>query len=766
MTQAVDARFAFLDRSRRGPIGRLIVDMVKYGAASGVALALDAMTLLCLNKILGVNYLLAAAIGFLLGLLLVYALSVRYVFRDSRTLHPSHEALGFLVTGLVGLVLNEALMGFFVGEMGLGVAMAKLPTVAVVFAFNFTARRSLLFSNEIRAQAMDFVRLAADIEYLSARLAAFPLWGTIALAAAAAIGLTFPQTQQVWSTGAFFDTDDAMRAVQVRDLLAGQPWFDMTSYRLDPPAGVFSHWSRVVDAPLAAMQLFFRLFLSTERAEIVARLLFPLALLVLLFRLSPWYARALDTTASRHIAVFLALLTGAMYMQFVPGRIDHHAPQIVLLMTAFGFFLRGLDPAFARAMLPASAAMALSLAISLENLPFFAVMLASAPIIFALDGAKLRPVLLWLAAGIGLCIPATYAATVAPSRYLIAACDAYSSVYVGAFLVGATALAALSLFSARLSTIGARACAVGIAALAVVATFIAIHPQCVGDPLGGVDPLVRELWLSHVTEATPLWKFWKRSPNVIPTTALPVLFGFAVALAQALRTKDLVRQRWAIAAAMVAVGFLGGMFWQVRIFTSVTPLAMAPLVVLVAALAERVTASFSALTRALCAFVICLAVTPVGWATVLPQTDQDEALSAKPAPAAEQKKKPDYGACRKREVLSTLAQIAPARVVASFDFGPYLLAYTQHSAFAGPYHRDNQGNRLLADAFLAEPSAAETILRKAGAQLVLWCPGEPAGFIKLAPNGLAAALSRGETPTWLARKDMPGTSPLAVYELK
>jgi hypothetical protein len=44
-------------------------------------------------------------------------------------------------------------------------------------------------------------------------------------------------------------TDDAMRVVEVRDFLGGQNWFNLTQYRLDPPGGVESHWSRAfIDA--------------------------------------------------------------------------------------------------------------------------------------------------------------------------------------------------------------------------------------------------------------------------------------------------------------------------------------------------------------------------------------------------------------------------------------------------------------------------------------------------------------------------------------
>src|SRR5207237_198918 len=38
------------------------------------------------------------------------------------------------------------------------------------------------------------------------------------------------------------DTDDAMRMVTVRDLLAGQNWLDHTQYRLNTPFGADIHW--------------------------------------------------------------------------------------------------------------------------------------------------------------------------------------------------------------------------------------------------------------------------------------------------------------------------------------------------------------------------------------------------------------------------------------------------------------------------------------------------------------------------------------------
>ncbi|MBV9394681.1 MAG: hypothetical protein JOZ84_09735, partial [Methylobacteriaceae bacterium] len=156
----------------------------------------------------------------------------------------------------------------------------------------------------------------------------------LAIVAALALGLvlTWPRVLAVWQTGAFLDTDDAMRMVQVRDLMAGQGWFDMVAHRLDPPGGVLMHWSRVVDVPLVALIAFFRLVAAPEAAERLARLAFPLALQGGLYAGLAWCGGLLIGARGRLPALALGFLSGVMFGQFQPGRIDHHAPQIMLLV--------------------------------------------------------------------------------------------------------------------------------------------------------------------------------------------------------------------------------------------------------------------------------------------------------------------------------------------------------------------------------------------------------------------------------------------------
>src|SRR5262249_34837222 len=77
-----------------------------------------------------------------------------------------------------------------------------------------------------------------------------------------------------------FDGDDAMRLVEVREFLAGRGWFDLHEFRLDPPTGYDTHWSRLIDAGLAGLFLAFRPFVSPDLAEVLMRAVWPLLLLL------------------------------------------------------------------------------------------------------------------------------------------------------------------------------------------------------------------------------------------------------------------------------------------------------------------------------------------------------------------------------------------------------------------------------------------------------------------------------------------------------
>ncbi|HVU31584.1 MAG TPA: hypothetical protein VHE36_14400, partial [Sphingomicrobium sp.] len=165
----------------------------------------------------------------------------------------------------------------------------------------------------------------------------------------------------------FPDPDDAMRLMQVRDWLAGQSWFDVTQYRLNPPAGGPMHWSRLVDVPIAGVILLARLFLSEHAAETAALIAIPLLTLGIAMVLVHRIAFKLMGGSSAALLAVLATPAslGAM-KQMKIMRVDHHGWQIVLALVAM---LAVLDQRPRRSGLVAGLAMAVWLNISIEGLP-------------------------------------------------------------------------------------------------------------------------------------------------------------------------------------------------------------------------------------------------------------------------------------------------------------------------------------------------------------------------------------------------------------
>ena len=126
----------------RGAIG----EGSRYLAAAAVSLVLDFGCYVALIRLAGVHYLLAAPAGFTLGLIVIYTLSVRWVFPVRRLEDKRLEFLVFACIGLIGLAFNEAVIYAGVEWLALGYEPAKLLSAAVVFGFNFGCRKFLLFT--------------------------------------------------------------------------------------------------------------------------------------------------------------------------------------------------------------------------------------------------------------------------------------------------------------------------------------------------------------------------------------------------------------------------------------------------------------------------------------------------------------------------------------------------------------------------------------------------------------------------------------------
>lgn len=129
------------------PTDNTLLQLFRYGFVGGAAFAVDYGTLFLLTHFVGVPYLWSAAVAFILGLVSNYLLSISWVFKKSGTMQRWQEFLFFAIIGVIGLIFNEFIMYAGTDILHLHYMVSKLISTAIVFFWNFFARKYLIFTN-------------------------------------------------------------------------------------------------------------------------------------------------------------------------------------------------------------------------------------------------------------------------------------------------------------------------------------------------------------------------------------------------------------------------------------------------------------------------------------------------------------------------------------------------------------------------------------------------------------------------------------------
>lgn len=122
---------------------KLIRQFWKYFLVAGLGYIVDFGTLFVLHDFFHVHYLLAAAISFILGLIVVYIMSNRYVFYDSKIRSKYVEIGIFALIGIVGLGILSVSMWALTGLLGINYLLSKIVATVGVYMWNFFARRAM-----------------------------------------------------------------------------------------------------------------------------------------------------------------------------------------------------------------------------------------------------------------------------------------------------------------------------------------------------------------------------------------------------------------------------------------------------------------------------------------------------------------------------------------------------------------------------------------------------------------------------------------------
>ena len=429
-----------------------------------------------------------------------------------------------------------------------------------------------------------------------------------------------------------------------------------------------------------------------------------------------------------------------MLVQFVPGRVDHHGLQIMLVLAAIAGLVAARPQ---RGAALAAIATAVSLNVGLETAPYLALIAA----FVALDWAWRGEARIARSYGIALAItvPLLFALTVPVSLWPLPKGDAIGRAHVAVAVLGGLGLAGLTALPLARAV---RIAALALLGAALAALVAGVFPEVFDAPYAMVGPLLARLWMANILEMRSILDEAHDSPWLAMARVFFLAVAAAAAAAEA-RRRGLV-QRGALLLAVVTIAGLALACWQVRAVALATAVAAPSAGIALGRLWRRRDATGSLLPFAAGLFLF----------SSIPAVLLGRAGGERPA-------RPDAAAaCNTPAALAAVAAAPPGLLLAPIDKGGILLALTPHTIFASAIHRDVHGNRFAYRELLAAPDDAHRGLAGSGVTYVGFCPGDlESGVLRAeAPNGLLAHLNRGQPPAWLV-PIASGSSPFRFYRV-
>ncbi len=524
----------------------------------------------------------------------------------------------------------------------------------------------------------------------------------------------------------FLDGDDTMRLQQVRGLLNGEGWFNPVIRSIGDGAGLASHWSRLVDAPIALLILLGRLFMSQAAAEHVALLAWPK--LVLVMFLSVLFRELLRERGLQAVGAFsiIIALSSMGFMQFQLLRIDHHNVQIACALLSL--VLATSPYGSPKKAMIAGAIGGLGLVIGYEALPIIGIAAGMLALAALWDRAR-HDIAVCFAGGLALAVSTAFVATVRPQEWLPVPCDT-----LGLNVVLAASTGSLGLLVAGFvrNNVKAYATALAVTALVAAGMLLRLEPVCAGGPFARFDPAMGELWLRHVREARSLWDIGREMPELCLAIAITILIGCGLQL-WAFRRDASPEQlmRLVICLVLTVLGFRYlKMISYAQLFTyACAALAITTLPRLGPSVSPAITKAFAIL---LMSTTFQTLLTPL----VIPESARKEADN-----------KPNL--CYLERNFAGLKELPSARILAQQDMGGFLALLSQHHVMAGNYHRLDAEIMRTAAIFRAPVEGAQQMLDDWKIDLVVHCAGRDFYRGVKDPGSLADLLYRETPPAYL-----------------
>ncbi len=541
--------------------------------------------------------------------------------------------------------------------------------------------------------------------------------------------------------------NDALRLVQVRDLLAGQAWFDMAQPRLGLEGGTTMQGSRLVDAPLAGLLLLFTPLVGQGGAEAALLILWPAMLFGASVLALSALCRKLGGARAGLAGGFFAAVMLAWGGMFDPGSLGAYTIQILLLAGGLAGFVCRNDHRRNAAM--AGLALGLSLGVGVESVPLVGVIFLAFAISWGLRGDVERDAAVSFSTALAASLALIFLLIVPAQTWAGGFCDALSRDLALPVLLGCGGLAAAA------ACLPGQSRTVRLAALACLAAGITLAalryaPACLSIPQGVPASVFGENWLLQQADTLSLID----APAARKGFFSGGVIGFLIAVSFALRGP--ARPEWLTLSAILGTALAMAAI-QTRDLALVGAVGVIPAAVLTSRLMEgRVT---RAPLVAAAAVVLSVPIVPSTLAQmglspvktgIAAPVSAVQALGARPTANAPCSAAPD---------LHSLADLPPGTVAAPPFLGAHILLHTPHRVLAAHAPRNRLGLLAQHDLATAPPEQTLRFIQTYGVDYIVRC-AENRRFEQDYP-ALAAHMTPGRIASFL--KPVPAAGPLSIY---
>lgn len=557
--------------------------------------------------------------------------------------------------------------------------------------------------------------------------------------------------------GYLLGPDDYMRMSQVHRFMDSGQWFNVTEPRISPPNGLEFHWTRLPDLPIALVITILEPIVGREFASNLAAIIIPAILLIVMLHSVGWMSRPILGHTNAPTAVVFCALALPLVTQFLPGRVDHHPMQLIVLAISIGLLFRMVaDPNKLRYSFVAGIVFAVGMWIGVEIIPWLACYCLALWFMGLLDAA-----VFWRAnavfgtalfAGNFVLLPISQT----PDNLFRLQCDTHSIAFVG---IAATVMVfgiVLYVFAKNITSKTKQILLSLLVGGILLVFLLTSMPQCLQSPYGNLHPMLSKLWIANIMEVRSI----DRLGIVAIYYAMTPLFALLISFFQIASKHQKMKSIWLVNTLFLLIGILLSA-WQQRFFAFAHVFAIIPisfLAIYIWEWAERFTSSWKR---------IVIILTTIALLGPLPSIALVVSLNTKTTlPQHEGQNKH----CDIKSMANTLNKLPGDLVLANFiTSGSELVYRTRHSVIAAGYHRNSIANSFIFNLFSSENDAtAHEMVSNSDIDLITFCSSsaELQFYLGRGYSTFAERLANKNIPIWLEQIPLPSNSHNLLFKVR